>query len=252
MNVNDFAYQYLDLKDIKVLEVYQGYLIAGRYKKESRCIWINKLNIEGLTEVVKILAIETAFRGILSFIPGGSFAYQLIKDQIGYPPRHNVIFEPNMYEITYSLIALDHKGKPQNVIDSLTQNVDSVAKTAFKTGEKIHESLKELITQKKAKSSTHSAVNEDIPLGFTYIRFYDKISLVRNQIIEERIKKTASRTGKVSKTVVAELAPSIIISYKTTANEEAMVFLKYLKSIGFQVRFSQTLGTTDENEGSTP
>ncbi len=246
MKVDDFAYQYLGLKNARVLEVYQGYLITGRYKKEPRCIWINKQNIEGLTEVMKVLAIETAFRGILSFIPGGSFAYQLIKDQIGYPPRYNVIFEPNMYEITYSLIALDHKGKPQNIIDSLAQNVDSVAKTAFKTGEKIHESLKELITHKKTKDSSQSTVNEELPLGFTYIRFYDKVSLVRNQIIGERIEKTASRKGKISKNIVAELAPSIIISFKTTANEEAIVFLKNLQSIGFQVRFSQTLGKTDE------
>jgi hypothetical protein len=247
MEITEFANKYLELTDVKVLEVYHGYLIAGKYKKEPLVFWINKQNIEGLTEVVKILAIETAFKGILSFIPGGSFAYQLIMDQIGYPPRFNVVFNPEMYEITYSLIALDQKGKPRNIVDSLAQNVDSMAKTALKTGEKIHDSIRGLITPKKPKEYSQSDNDKDFPLGFTYIRFVDRVSLIRNEIIEKRIQYSRSKTGKTTTKLASELAPPIIISYKTTANEEAIVFLTYLRSIGFKIRFSQKLDRTEKS-----
>jgi hypothetical protein len=245
MKINDFAKQHLNLTNIESLEVYNGYLIAGQYKKRPRCIWINKQNIEGLTEVVKVLAIETAFKGILSLIPGGSFAYQLIRDQIGYPPRHNVIFDPEMYTITFSLVTLDQKGEKQTVIDSFTQNIDNVTKVAFKTGEKLHESLIGLISKDKNREKPRQISNDEIPLGFTYIRFIDKISQVRDEIISQKIEKTASRTGKVAKTLGSELAPSIIISFKTTANEEAKVFLKYLEALGFSVRFSQSVNNEE-------
>jgi len=49
------------------------------------------------------------------------------------------------------------------------------------------------------------------------------------------------------KKVITDLTPSIVISYKTTANEKAADFLKYLKSIGFIVRFLDSIITDSEN-----
>ncbi|MHA2203924.1 MAG: hypothetical protein ACW991_09560, partial [Candidatus Hodarchaeales archaeon] len=117
MRIEQFATIYLDFKSPVALEVHQGYLIAGQIQgRVSRCFWINKQNIEGIAEVAKIIAIDSAFHGLLSLIPGGSFAYRLIKDQIGYPPRFNVIFEPRYYTITYSTITLDRRGEKKGIV----------------------------------------------------------------------------------------------------------------------------------------
>jgi hypothetical protein len=221
-----------------VLEAYQGYLVAGKVRKHPRCFWINKQNVEGLTEITKIIAIETAFQGILSFIPGGSFAYRLIKDQIGYPPRFNVIFEPDLYEVKYTYISLDKKGQPKNIVNTVTQTVDDAAKLAVKAGEKVQDTILDLLKKKKAITNPEETPFDDPILGFTYIRFYDRTSLIRNHIVKRRIQASESRTGKFTKKMVAELAPSIIISFKTTADEEAVEFLKHLQSLGFKVHFS--------------
>lgn len=243
MDIASWMSQHIDLDSPKVLEVYQGYLIAGKRHKKPICFWLNKQNIEGLTEVAKVVAIESSFHGILSFIPGGSFAYRLIKDQIGHPPRFNVIFDPDLYEITFQMITLDRKGQPETIVDTLTQNVEIVAKTAVKAGEKIQDTVLGLIKKKKPSSSP----TEEEILGFTYIRFIDAISNKRNQLIKNRIKSSRSRTGKLVKKVITDLTPSISISYKTTANEKAADFLKYLKSIGFNVCFSHSITTDSEN-----
>ncbi|MCK4848649.1 MAG: hypothetical protein KAT16_06480 [Candidatus Heimdallarchaeota archaeon] len=244
MDIASWMSQHVDLESPNVLEVYQGYLIAGKRHNKPICIWLNKQNIEGFTELAKVIAIESSFHGILSFIPGGSFAYRLIKDQIGHPPRFNVIFDPDLYEITFQMITLDRKGQPETIVDTLTQNVENVAKTAVKAGEKIQDTVLGLI--KKKKTSSSSLTEEEI-LGFTYIRFVDAISNKRNQLIKNRIKSSQSRTGKLVKKVITDLTPSIVISYKTTDNEKAAEFLKYLKSIGFNVRFSHSIKNDFEN-----
>ena len=241
MKIKQFAEQHLALKDPRVLEVYQGYLIAGKFEKTYRCFWINKQNIEGLTEVAKILAIETAFQGLLSLIPGGSFAYRLIKDQIGYPPRYNIIFEPEMYEIKYNLIMLDKEGKSENIIDSVAHNVDQLTKMAVKTGGKLQNAFLEIFKKEKQPTTKSDNQSDNQILGFTYIRFYDKTSIIRNKIIQNRIQKSSSRTDKYSKSIIAELAPAIIVGFKTTENENASSFLKYLSSIGFKTNFTEEL-----------
>jgi hypothetical protein len=242
MKIKEFAEKQLALKDVHVLEVYQGYLLAGKYEKTYRCFWMNKQNIVGLTEVAKILAIETAFHGLLSLIPGGSFAYRLIKDQIGYPPRHNIIFEPEMYEIKYNLIMLDKEGKSENIIDSVAHNIDQIAKMAVKTGEKLQSAFLDIIKRNKQVEPKSVEKFEEQIIGFTYIRFYDKTSQIRNRIIQNRIQKSNSRTDKYSKSIVAELAPAIIVGFKTTENEKASHFLKYLSSIGFKTNFTEEIG----------
>ncbi|MHA2073446.1 MAG: hypothetical protein ACW97X_02400 [Candidatus Hodarchaeales archaeon] len=243
MKIEKFTQEHLKFKDIKVLEVYQGYLIAGKIKKAPRCVWINKQNIEGLAEVAKIVAIESAFHGILSLIPGGSFAYRLIKDQIGYPPRYNVTFEPLFYEITYSVITLDKEGEKKGAIDGLIQSVDSITKMAFKTGTKVQSALTELILKgdkRRNKEKADDRSKLDI-LGFTYIRFDDITSLIRNKVVKERISETKSSSKKLIKKTASEIVPPVVISYKTTANDEATDFLKHLKKLGFVVKFSESI-----------
>ncbi len=244
MRIEQFASIYLDFKKPVVLEVYQGYLIAGQLKSRVPCcFWINKQNIEGIAEVAKIVAIESAFHGLLSLIPGGSFAYRLIKDQIGVPPRYNVIFEPRYYTITYSTVTLDKRGERKGMVNGLVQSIDSVAKIAVKTGSKLHDTITEFITKEKSKKSKPD--KNDI-LGFTYIRFDDLTSVIRNKIVEERLSTTKSTPTRLAKTAVAEMLPAVVISFKTTANDEAINFLKYLQRIGFKVNFSQAL--FDENK----
>lgn len=244
MKIEKFARDQLDFKDIKVLEVYQGYLILGKHKKKPRCLWVNKQNIEGLAEIAKIVAIESAFHGILSFIPGGSFAYRLIKDQIGYPPRYNVTFEPDFYEITYSVITLDKKGEKKGVVDGLVQGVDNVAKLALKTGSKFQNVLTDFVKKgdkMNQKQGNGNKDNKSTPLGFTYFRFDDKTSIIRNNIVKKRINETISTSGKFVKKTASEIVPPVVISYKTTANEEAIAFLKHLQKMGFEVKFSQSI-----------
>ena len=243
MDIASWMSQHIDLESSKVLEVYQGYLIAGKRHNKPICIWLNKQNIEGFTELAKVIAIESSFHGILSFIPGGSFAYRLIKDQIGHPPRFNVIFDPDLYEITFQMITLDRKGQPETIVDILSQNVENVAKTAVKAGEKIQDTVLGLIKKKKPSSSP----TEEEILGFTYIRFIDTVSIKRNGLVKKRIQSSQSRSGKLVKQVITDLTPSIVISYKTTANVEAADFLKYLKSIGFNVRFLHSITSDSEN-----
>jgi len=243
MDIASWMSQHIDLESPKVLEVYQGYLIAGKRHNKPICVWLNKQNIVGLTELAKVIAIETSFHGLLSFVPGGSFAYRLIKDQIGHPPRYNVIFDPNLYEITFQMITLDRKGQPETIIDSLSQNVETVAKTAVKAGEKIQDTVLGLIKKKKPSSSP----TEEEILGFTYIRFTDAISFKRNQLIKNRVQSSESRSGKLVKKVITDLTPSIVISFRTTANDKATDFLKYMKSIGFNVHFSHSISTDSEN-----
>ena len=242
MRIEQFANIYLNFKEPVVLEVYQGYLIAGKIKSNSgrvpRCFWINKQNIEGFAEVAKVVAIESAFHGILSLIPGGSFAFRLIKDQIGYPPRYNVIFEPKYYTITYSTVTLDQKGERKGMVDGLVQSVDSVARIALKTGSRIQDSILEFVSKGKSKSDKP---DEEEILGFTYIRFDDITSAIRDTIVEERLSETKSTPAKLAKTAVAEIIPPVVISYKTTANDEAINFLGYLQRIGFKVNFSKSL-----------
>lgn len=244
MRIEQFASSYLDFKSPVILEVYQGYLIAGQiHGNASRCFWINKQNIEGIAEVAKIIAIDSAFHGLLSLIPGGSFAYRLIKDQIGYPPRFNVIFEPRYYTITYSTITLDKRGEKKGLVDGIAQSIDNVAKIAFKTGSKIQDAILEFITKEKSKNDQTDG--DDI-LGFTYLRFEDKTSIIRNRIVEERLSETKSTPTKITKTVLAEIVPPVVVAFKTTANEEAIIFLKRLQQIGFKVNFTQSL--FDENK----
>ncbi|MHA1541632.1 MAG: hypothetical protein ACTSQH_01485, partial [Candidatus Hodarchaeales archaeon] len=114
-----------------------------------------------------------------------------------------------------------------------------------KAGEKIQDTFLGLIKKKKPSTASPPTTEEEI-LGFTYIRFIDAVSKKRNQLIKNRSNASKSRPGKLVKKVLTDLTPAIIISFKTTANEEAIVFLKHLQSIGFQVRFSQTLSKTDE------
>jgi hypothetical protein len=241
MKIEQFAKRKLGFNDIDVLEVYQGYLIGGKIKKNPRCFWINKQNIEGLAEIAKIVAIESAFHGILSLIPGGSFAYRLIKDQIGYPPRYNVIFEPNLYEITYSAITVDKDGQKKGVVDSLIQGVDSVAKIAFKTGSKVQGVLTDLIIKGDRKEKKQREEENSDILGFTYIRFDDKTSIIRNKIVNERLAETKSSSRKLVKKTASEIVPPVVISFKTTANEKATDFLKHLQRMGFKIIFSQSL-----------
>ena len=239
MKIEQFASTYLDFNKPLVLEVYQGYLIAGEIKNRApRCFWVNKQNIEGIAEIAKIIAIESAFHGLLSLIPGGSFAYRLIKDQIGYPPRYNVIFEPRYYTITYSTITLDKKGEKKGIVDGLVQSIDSVAKIALKTGSKLQDVFLDFLPIGKSKSKEP---NETDILGFTYIRFDDLTSIIRNKIVEERISGTKSTPTRLAKTALAEIVPTSVISFKTTANDEAINFLKNLQRIGFKVNFSQPI-----------
>ena len=239
MKIEQFASTYLDFKKILVLEVYQGYLIAGEIKNRThRCFWVNKQNIEGIAEIAKIIAIESAFHGLLSLIPGGSFAYRLIKDQIGYPPRYNVIFEPRYYTITYSTITLDKKGEKKGIVDGLVQSIDSVAKIALKTGSKLQDAFLDFLP--KGKSKSKEPEETDI-LGFTYIRFDDMTSIIRNKIVKERLSGTKSTPTRLVKTALAEIVPPAVISFKTTANDEAISFLKHLQRIGFKVNFSKPL-----------
>ena len=242
MEIEQFAKIYLNFKDPIALEVYQGYLIAGKTDKQPRCFWINKQNIEGLAEVAKIVTIDSAFHGILSLIPGGSFAYRLIKDQIGYPPRCNIIFEPRFYEITYTLITLDKKGQKKGIINGLVQGIDNVTRFALKTGIKVQDKVRELIIptkskEKKIETKTDSSENEIF--GFTYLRFEDISSIVRNRIIKDRLDKTNSRTSKLAKTAIAEMVPSVAASFKTIANEEAIEFLKKMQELKFKVVFTE-------------
>ena len=246
MDIKSWMSQNINLDSCKVLEVYQGYLIAGKRHNKPICIWLNKQNIEGLIEIAKVIAIESSFHGLLSFIPGGSFAYRLIKDQIGYPPRYNVIFDPDFYEITFQMITLDSEGEPKNIIDTVTQNVETVTKTAVKAGEKIQDTLLGLIKKKKPSTASPPTIEDEI-LGFTYIRFIDAVSKKRNQLIKNRIDASQSRPGKLVKKVITDLTPAIIISFKTTANEESVNFLNYLKSIGFNVSFSNQIDPDPEN-----
>jgi len=243
MDIASWMSQHIDLESPKVLEVYQGYLIAAKRHNKPICVWLNKQNIVGLTELARVIAIETSFHGLLSFVPGGSFAYRLIKDQIGHPPRYNVIFDPNLYEINFQMITLDRKGRPETIVDSLSQNVETVAKTAVKAGEKIQDTVLGLIKKKKPSSSP----TEEEILGFTYIRFTDAISSKRNQLIKNRVQSSESRSGKLVKKVITDLTPSIVISFRTTANDKAADFLKYMKSIGFNVHFSHSIATDSEN-----
>ncbi len=239
MKIEQFASKYLDCNKPVVLEAFQGYLIAGEIKgREPRCFWINKQNVLGLVEVVKIVAIESAFHGLLSLIPGGSFAYRLIKDQIGHPPRFNVIFEPSYYTISYSTITLDNKGQKKGIIDGFAQSIDSMAKTALKTGSKLQEAIFEFITKEKSKNNKFE--KNDI-LGFTYIRFEDKTTIIRNRIVEERLSETKSTPAKLAKSTVAEIVPPVVVGFKTTANEEAVNFLEYLQRLGFKVSFSASI-----------
>ena len=237
MKVEEFAKKDLGFKDPFVLEVYQGYLIGGKVKKNSKCFWINKQNIEGLAEIAKVVAIESAFHGILSFIPGGSLAYRLIKDQIGYPPRYNVIFDPELYQVSYSIISLDKKGRPEGLAENVMQGVDNIAKYALKAGD----SIKDFIKREKTQYQQDVHEQESQILGFTYIRFVDLVSDVRNQIIQKKIRKADSGAEKLTKSVIAEFTPSIVINFKTTANEEALVFLDKLKKLGFIVEFIKYL-----------
>ncbi len=246
MDITSWMSQNINLDNLKVLEVYQGYLIAGKRHNKSVCIWLNKQNIEGLIEVAKVIAIESSFHALLSFIPGGSFAYRLIKDQIGYPPRYNVIFDPDFYEITFQMITLDSEGEPENIIDIVTQNVETVTKTAVKAGEKIQDTLLGLIKKKKPPTALPPTIEDEI-LGFTYIRFIDTVSKKRNLMIKNRIDASHSRPGKLVKKVITDLTPAIIISFKTTANEESVDFLNHLKSIGFNVSFSDQIDPDPEN-----
>ncbi|MFX1285663.1 MAG: hypothetical protein ACFFB5_18630 [Promethearchaeota archaeon] len=237
MRIEQFASIYLEFNKPVVLEVYQGYLIAGQIKSRApRCFWINKQNIEGIAELAKIVAIESAFHGLLSLIPGGSFAYRLIKDQIGYPPRFNVIFEPRYYTVTYSTITLDQKGDNKGIVDGLVHGIDSVAKMALKTGSKLQETIVELIT--KEKSNT---IPSDDILGFTYIRFDDVTTAIRNKIVEKRLSETKSTSARLAKSTMADIVPPVVVSFKTTANEEAMNFLSHLHQLGFKVNFSKSI-----------
>lgn len=239
MRIEQFAIIHLGFKKPVVLEAYQGYIIAGELNgRTPRCFWINKQNIEGLAEVAKIVAIESAFHGLLSLVPGGSFAYRLIKDQIGYPPRFNVIFEPKYYTVEYSTVALDKLGEKKGIFDSLVQSVDSVAKIAIRAGTKAQDTILEFVTKGKAKKTEPDQTDT---LGFTYIRFVDKTSIIRNRIVKERLTQTQSTPAKLAKTAAAELVPSVVVSFKTTAIDEAIIFIEYLKKIGFKVQFLQSL-----------
>ncbi|MHA1974454.1 MAG: hypothetical protein ACTSW1_15760 [Candidatus Hodarchaeales archaeon] len=233
MNIEAFASNVLDIKKPKVLEVYQGYLIAGKIKRQDKCLWINKQNIEGIAEIAKIIAIESAFHGILSFIPGGSFAYRLIKDQIGYPPRHNIFFDPHFYKVSYSFVTIDKEGKQKRLVDSVIQSVDSLAKLAIKTGD----SIADLLKLKNSKNPRTDKIFSSDTLGFTYIRFTDLVSEIKDEIVKKRIESTKSTPSKITKSAVAELTPSIIVSFKTTANLEAKSFLQYLKKLGFKLDY---------------
>ena len=246
MDIASWMSQNLNLNNPKVLEVYQGYLIAGTRNNKPICVWLNKQNVEGLIEIAKVIAIESSFHGLLSLIPGGSFAYRVIKDQIGYPPRYNVFFDPDFYTITFQMITLDSKGEPNNIADTVTQNVETVTKTAMKAGERIQDTVLGLLRKKKPITDSESVLEEEI-LGFTYIQFIDSVSNKRNQMIKARIESSPSRSGKIVKKVITELTPAIIISFKTTANEEAVDFLKYLKSLGFNVNFTDQIIAESEN-----
>ncbi|MHA1215059.1 MAG: hypothetical protein ACTSR2_06965 [Candidatus Hodarchaeales archaeon] len=233
MEIEDFASKILKFKKPVILEVYQGYLIAGKIKKQSKCLWINKQNIEGLAEIAKIVAIESAFHGILSFIPGGSFAYRLIKDQIGYPPRHNIFFDPKFYKVSYSVVTIDKEGKQKKFVNSVIQGVDNLAKLALKTGDTIADLLK---LKNEDTPRTDKIISADT-LGFTYIRFNDLVSEIKDNIVKKRLEETKSTPVRVTKAAVAELTPSIVVSFKTTANIEAKSFLQQLDKLGFQLEY---------------
>ncbi|NHJ01603.1 MAG: hypothetical protein EAX86_05640 [Candidatus Heimdallarchaeota archaeon] len=242
MEIEKFSESFLEIKNPTVLEVYQGYLISGKLRKKPRIVWINKQNVDGLTEIAKIVAIETAFHGILSFIPGGSFAYRLLKDQIGYPPRYNVIMEPDFYRVKYTVITLDGKGEPKGVVDGLLQGVDSVAKLAFDTGSKAGGILKDLFKGDKIlKQKEEIPSKEEEILGFTYIRFEDIVTLTRNSIIRKKLSETPSKSMKLIKKTTADLLPPVVLNFKTTENEKAITFLMALKKLGFQVDYSESL-----------
>jgi hypothetical protein len=73
------------------------------------------------------------------------------------------------------------------------------------------------------------------------LRFEDKTSIIRNRIVEERLSDTKSMPTKLAKTALAEIVPPVVVSFKTTANDEAIIFLKRLQQIGFKVNFTQSL-----------
>lgn len=244
IKIQEFARQQLGFKDCTVLEVFQGYLVGGRVNKKPRCFWINKQNIEGFVEVFKILALESTFSALLSFIPGGSFAYRLIRDQIGYPPRYNIIFEPDFYEIIYHTLVFDSKGQPQGVVDGLVHGIDKISKIALQTGSKIQATLKTLFSGGKRTENidvNHARKETSERFGVLLLSFVDKTSLVRNRIIDERLQSTKSQATKLAKSASAGLIPAVVASFKTTEIDEATVFLNSLKKLGFSIKFGKTV-----------
>ncbi|MFW9777681.1 MAG: hypothetical protein ACFFE8_02425 [Candidatus Heimdallarchaeota archaeon] len=242
LKICDFARQRLGFKDCTVLEVFQGYLVGGLVDKKGRCFWINKQNIEGLVEVAKIVALESTFSALLSFIPGGSFAYRLIKDQVGYPPRYNMIYEPRFYEIVYQTLFFDTKGQPQGIVDGLIRGIDQLSDMALKTGNKIQETLKGVFSgseKENPRPDDDTKKEKSQRYGVLILSFIDRTSLVRKQIIEERLDKTKSTPAKLIKSAGAGLIPAVVSSYKTTEIDEAAIFLKSLRKIGFSIKFER-------------
>ncbi|MFW9856329.1 MAG: hypothetical protein ACFFFG_14850 [Candidatus Thorarchaeota archaeon] len=242
LKIRDFARQMLGFKDCTVLEVFQGYLVGGLVDKKGRCFWINKQNIEGLVEVAKIVALESTFSALLSLIPGGSFAYRLIKDQVGYPPRYNMIYEPRFYEIVYQTLFFDGKGQSSGIVDGFIRGIDQLSDLALKTGSKIQETLKGVFSGgEKEERRPDVKIGEDKPqrYGVLILSFIDRTSLIRKQIIEERLNQTKSTPAKLIKSAGAGLIPAVVASYKTTEIDEAATFLKSLRKIGFSINFER-------------
>ncbi len=229
-------------ESVRILPMYQGYLVAGfvvqphtslwnRFFKKPvenalLICWIHRLNIEGLTSTFTSIAIDNAFQTLFSFLPGGSLAYSIIKDQIGRPPRQFVVFLPFIHEITYGTIEFTRDGKISNVVDTTKNLVQPVIDPLANISKKIGSTLLSPITKKADRKNTEATTK----YNFTYIRFTD---IFKKSLLNDLKRQSSLIPANIKKQLIG--IPSF--EFKTLKNDYAAEWLEFVQQHGFQTRY---------------
>lgn len=204
----------LDVKEKQLffLPCYSGYLIFVN-KKNSLCIWVHKLTIEGILKVgFNLLTEELLFK----LLWGGSILREIFKGVIPEAPKDTVIFYPGLHKVEYGSIIPEH-----GTSGLLVKGINKASEIMNKTSKSILGLIpKEGSSTPNEKEKETNDNNKVLNKSFTYIRFKDFLY-------------TTLSKEKRFKSYIPNL--SLGFEFRTVFEEESIEFLKKLEKNGFTV-----------------
>lgn len=239
----------LQVKDVTVLPVYQGFLALCK-SKPSFIVWIHKSVVEGLLFTTIDVVRKFSEEAIFDLIIGGSILKRAYKSVFPDPPAIPVFFYPNTHDLHMGELVIVKEGSLTEAVDKVTQLTTDVIKTGLSAGKTITQKLieaspidldsikrneSEKTVEQKSTQEPVDKGSEDIKL--IYIRFYDHLKAY----IDIKAKNDGTQSDQVVKTVQKLLMTSNKIEFNVPSGKLLENFIEKARKSGFSIKELDTV-----------